>query len=635
MNRYSIRLQVLFFMLAIIAVSAVVTGASVLSQRMQRDLFNEVDTTSRASSALLEIETNLKQAEANLLQFAIDPGHDWSHFVEYFDAAEGAIDNALAVFNGNAGGSFPRDQVGVLEEMQADLASFVTYFEDAESEGQFGQVDTILNILHPGLQDVSARDMAMHANLTSRLAELRAEGEANAARSDLVSFLSLGIVVLGGLFLGHILGRKLTSPILAMEQAVNRLGEGDYATQIGGTDRGDEFGSICHSLDLLRDKLSEANEMQQIVAHESEERAVLFSDLRTSMDALSKGDTKRRMDRTQFEDMGEDYVGLCDDFNRLAGDLEELVRSIRSSADTVALNADDLSSMSDDLSRRAETQASTLEQTAAAIKQLSESVDSAAERADEADDKVGEGRHRAEQGREVMDRALAAMSSIARSSERINQIIGVIDDIAFQTNLLALNAGVEAARAGESGKGFSVVASEVRSLAQRASESAREIKDLVTKSSKEVEDGEHLVQETSATLGQIVDSVNHVSSLVSDIAGSAKGQAAGVREINMGMTELDSVTQKNAAMVGDTSAASSGLSREASRLAAYLQRFAGGGDVSEPADLPQQSPEAAPLDAGWQAEERPVRPEPSLRVSESAASVQVANGSRDDIWQEF
>jgi len=242
-----------------------------------------------------------------------------------------------------------------------------------------------------------------------------------------------------------------------------------------------------------------------------------------------------------------------------------------------------------------------------------------------ADSYVGANRRQADDGRVVMDRALKSMHSIARSSERINQILAVIDDIAFQTNLLALNAGVEAARAGETGKGFSVVASEVRSLAQRAAESAREIKDLVTQSSKEVEEGEALVQETSETLGLIVDNVAAVSSLVAEIAASTKAQAAGVQEINSGMSELDSVTQKNAAMVLEASSASNALSAEARKLESHLAHFSIHSQAAVDAPI-AVSVAAAPV--------APPEPDVTAKQDLPPAPVKIAVGS-SDIWEDF
>jgi methyl-accepting chemotaxis protein len=240
---------------------------------------------------------------------------------------------------------------------------------------------------------------------------------------------------------------------------------------------------------------------------------------------------------------------------------------------TVETNANDLADMSMKMSQRAEVQAATLEESAAALEELSESVRSAARRAQEADDKVIEGRRRAELGGEVMGRAMDAMSSIAKSSEQITRIIGVIDDIAFQTNLLALNAGVEAARAGEAGKGFSVVASEVRALAQRSTEAAKEIKTLISGSTKQVECGVGFVGGAGTALASIVQRVTHISDLVRNMATGTTEQAVGLGEINIGVNQLDHVTQQNAAMVEEATAASHTLKFDASSLQDLVRNF--------------------------------------------------------------
>jgi methyl-accepting chemotaxis protein len=154
-----------------------------------------------------------------------------------------------------------------------------------------------------------------------------------------------------------------------------------------------------------------------------------------------------------------------------------------------------------------------------------------------------------------MESAVQAMQEISDSSSNISEIIGVIDDIAFQTNLLALNAGVEAARAGEAGRGFAVVASEVRALAQRSSDAARDIKQLITQSSQQVDNGVNLVGKTGDALGDIVSQINQIAALITEIAQAADEQSMSLAEINNGMSELDNVTQSNAAMVEEATAA--------------------------------------------------------------------------------
>lgn len=394
--------------------------------------------------------------------------------------------------------------------------------------------------------------------------------------------VALAVSIAIGLGLALAFGRMLVNPIQRAAESVGRIAAKDYETDVSDTDRQDEMGEIARQLDVLRTKMGKGQAAAEQVSRENDRRIALFDTLGNSMKSLKAGALQDRIDCEDWEDLGDSYVQLCSDFNELAASLEDLVDSLRGSAKTVEGNSCELSTMSDEMSRRAEVQAATLEQSAAALDELSESVQNAALRAQEADDKVGEGRQRAQEGGEVMTRAMEAMSSIAASSEQITQIIGVIDDIAFQTNLLALNAGVEAARAGETGKGFAVVASEVRGLAQRAAESASEIKDLVLNSTAQVEDGEKLVQQTSVTLGQIVESVTSASEMVAGIAIASREQASAVKEINIGVAELDKVTQQNAAMVGDATASSQALNHEASRLTNLLERFNGGDSLSEP-----------------------------------------------------
>ncbi|WP_417725252.1 methyl-accepting chemotaxis protein [Salipiger sp.] len=456
-----------------------------------------------------------------------------------------------------------------------------------------------------------------------------AAAEAEADRIMEQSFTWLLMVNAAAVSLGLIcvliFGRVLSKPFQGAAAAVRGIAGGDYETAISGTDRGDEAGQIARNLEELRDKLLQADGAAKLERQSHAKRLEMFDVLGNAMSGLAQGEVNERLDADKWSDLGANYVALCTNFNDLSAKIGDMIGSLRDSADMVQRNSRELSSMSTEMSRRSEVQAATLEESAAALEELSSSVKAAAARAEEADQRVGEGRIRAEEGGAVMERALAAMSSIAASSDQITQIIGVIDDIAFQTNLLALNAGVEAARAGESGKGFSVVASEVRSLAQRASESAREIKALVSNSSQQVKDGGQLVEQTGVALSDIVRNVTEVSGLVAEIASAAREQSAGLQEINVGVAELDKVTQQNAAMVGETSSASQQLNSEAQRLTAQLERFLGdaveeGEDEVTPVSIPIEdfdppAPSAPP---------ESVQPAPARAVANS-----------DVAWEDF
>lgn len=268
-----------------------------------------------------------------------------------------------------------------------------------------------------------------------------------------------------------------------------------------------------------------------------------------------------------------DYETLRADFNEAVDNLRAAMGTVIENADLIRGEASEISNAADDLSRRTERQAATLEQTATALDQLTSSVRSAADGAKQASDMVESARSNAEKSGLVVQEAVTAMSEIEASSGQISKITSVIDDIAFQTNLLALNAGVEAARAGEAGRGFAVVASEVRALAQRSSDAAREINDLISKSGGHVKRGVGLVDDTGEALRGIVDSVTEIAAHVAGIAVSSREQSSGLAEINQAVNQLDQVTQQNAAMFEETTAASHALTRESESLINVMARF--------------------------------------------------------------
>lgn len=294
----------------------------------------------------------------------------------------------------------------------------------------------------------------------------------------------------------------------------------------------------------------------------------------------------------------QDYEKLRQDFNSAVVALREAVGAVTQNVESIRNETTEITSAADDLSRRTEKQAATLEETAAALDELTSSVRSAAEGANAASKMSADAQSNAEEGGEIARKAVLAMDGIKTSSQEISKITSVIDDIAFQTNLLALNAGVEAARAGEAGRGFAVVATEVRALAQRSSEAAREINTLISSSGDQVQQGVDLVDSTGNALSSIVSSVAEISERVAEIATSARQQSSGLNEINVAVNELDHVTQQNAAMFEETTAASHALTSEADALASAVARFQLGGasvvrpdqPVSEIATKPVRAP---------------------------------------------
>lgn len=261
------------------------------------------------------------------------------------------------------------------------------------------------------------------------------------------------------------------------------------------------------------------------------------------------------------------------DFNTVATKLRNAMRVVGRNASGIAAASSEVRDASQELARRTEQQAAALQEAAAALEQVTSTVADSSRRAEDAGKLVTRTREHAEQSEQIVDGAIAAMGQIADSSREITSIISVIDEIAFQTNLLALNAGVEAARAGDAGKGFAVVAQEVRELAQRSAKAAKEIKALITTSKRQVSNGVDLVGQTGTALREIEERVTAIQTHVAAIVGSSRDQAISLREISDAVGQMDHATQKNAAMVEETTAASHSLASEAESLRLMLRQF--------------------------------------------------------------
>ena len=275
-----------------------------------------------------------------------------------------------------------------------------------------------------------------------------------------------------------------------------------------------------------------------------------------------------------IEDRGRNEIGLL--FSGLAAmqdKLKQLVVSLRGSSELVFSGAGDISAGSQDLSSRTEQQASALQQTASSMEEMSTTVSKNAETAQEADQLSVAASQSAEAGGEEVERTVQLMREIAASASQVNDIIGVIDSIAFQTNILALNASVEAARAGEQGRGFAVVASEVRSLATRSADSAKEIRSLIEQTTTKINGGAEQAERSGQTIHQTVDAIRQVTTLMGEISTATREQNSGIEQINAALTEMDSVTQQNAALVQQTSAAASSLEGQARELSNLMATF--------------------------------------------------------------
>ncbi|WP_377292934.1 methyl-accepting chemotaxis protein [Rhizobium sp. SG2393] len=352
------------------------------------------------------------------------------------------------------------------------------------------------------------------------------------------------------------------------------------------------------------------------------DRVANVQDLAQALNAMAKGDMTRTLERpfiTALEQLRSDY-------NNTAANLRSTLQTIWNNAGAIAAASQQIQSASNDLSKRTEQQAASVEETAAALEEITTTVTDSAGRAQEAGKLVRGTKQSAEHSGLVVGQAVDAMGKIEQSAGEIGNIIGVIDEIAFQTNLLALNAGVEAARAGEAGKGFAVVAQEVRELAQRSAKAAKEIKELINTSNQHVKSGVTLVNNTGKALEEIVSQVVLVDSNVEAIVEASREQATGLKEINIAVNTMDQGTQKNAAMVEETTAAAHSLAREAQLLFELLGQF----DIG---DRTQRAAMAAQDNA-----RRSAAPAAPQRAS-VAKTVRAFNGNAalkgGDSWEEF
>jgi methyl-accepting chemotaxis protein len=288
------------------------------------------------------------------------------------------------------------------------------------------------------------------------------------------------------------------------------------------------------------------------------------------------------------------FENLRLDFNSAHRSLQGTLLRVADSTQTIHAGAQEISTGADDLSHRTEQQASSLEETAAAIEEITTTVKKSAEGAAHAREVVAAADDDAKKSALVVHQAVEAMDAIAASARKISQIIGVIDEIAFQTNLLALNAGVEAARAGDAGRGFAVVASEVRALALRSAEAAKEIKGLIAASTAQVDTGVKLVGDTGQSLERMMAQVGEINNIVGGIAAGASEQATGLALVTNAINQMDQMTQRNASMVEESTAASHSLSEETEQLSGLIGQFRLGRVAENDDALRRELQKAAP-----------------------------------------
>ena len=295
----------------------------------------------------------------------------------------------------------------------------------------------------------------------------------------------------------------------------------------------------------------------------------VFNDINNVMENMSQGDLTSPI-TNEYQGV---YAECKNNINGTLAKLSDFIIQIRDAADFIDSSSQEMASGNNNLSHRAEQQAANLEETAASMEQLASTVRNNADNTQQANQVVNAASQLAQKGGDVVKAAITAMQEINDSSNKIAEIISVIDEIAFQTNLLALNASVEAARAGEQGRGFSVVATEVRNLAQRSANAAQQSNDLIQNSIQKVRAGTAFVNETGAALTEIVNSVAQVGEMVSQIASASAEQTAGIDQVNQAVAQMDDITQQNAALAEQAAAGSIAMSEQSTNMTKLLSFF--------------------------------------------------------------
>jgi len=526
----------------------------------------------------------------------------------------GKATETLAALEAAGGAQTLRARIGQLKLVLADYAATAEAYIKHQQQVR----DLQVNKIAPPIKQMQVTIAKARAQLQEAFGEARNSTESSIATTVKIQEIIAALTLLVGGLIAFFLARGVSNPITALTQSMRELAAGNFDVVLPGLARKDEVGNIAKAVDEFKVRAAEkaqreaAEKAEQDRRAEAERQAALakmadefqtavgdivqaaaagdFSrrvalegktglvlnigtlinglcdnvaqalrDLVQLLSALSEGDLSERI----VSEYRGDFATLKNNANMTAERIGQTIAEIKRAAQEVTSASAEISGSTTDLSQRTEEQAASLEETSASMEEIAATVKKNAENAQQANQSTAKARNIADRSGKVVADAVAAMAQIETSSGKIADIIGVIDEIARQTNLLALNAAVEAARAGDAGRGFAVVASEVRMLAQRSSQAAKDIKDLITNSSGQVQQGVELVSKTGSALDEIAAAIKEVAELVSDIAGASLEQSNGVDQVNKALTQMDEVTQRNAALVEENAATAKTLEQQA------------------------------------------------------------------------
>ena len=505
--------------------------------------------------------------------------------LQAYERAQAALNEALGLnttATKNAQNELQRTRLAGAAQLMQNYTSRLREMRDVWSE-TINIRKTELNELAP---KIANGFQSLQTAVASTQTSLDASVEQTMSSATTTTLIVSVALVIIGLALSYYLGRLISGAVRKMAISMERLARGENLEDFSGAANRHELGAMARSLmvfqetkyakiladtraedaRLASEKQRRSQEHERIADATAMEQA--FIEISRGLDSLASGDLTARI-----REVDPRYTVIRDRFNESVTSLEGAFGAVIQAVGTIRSGLGEISTATNDLARRTEQQAASLEETVAALSEVTRGVNGMAEGAAHANDAVSTAQANAERGGKIVGQAISAMNEIQNSSARIESIIGVIDEIAFQTNLLALNAGVEAARAGEAGKGFAVVAQEVRELAQRSANAAKEIKQLIFTSSTQVDVGVQLVGDSGVSLNEIVKQVGAMSMTVKDIAVSARDQALSLREVSAAGDQMDKVTQQNAAMVEQTTAAAQSLTHETERLAMLIGNF--------------------------------------------------------------